>query len=191
MPMNRIRLLLGLAAVFAFVLLTRAAPAPSPESQGPISDAMRMRGKVPATSAPSGTRVSRIDDNSLQVDRVMMQYVSEARTVNVEVDGMTQQRTEVVTRAVPVVYKEQVAVEKCKFYTVTKDGKLETLEAKKATALLKKPVAVLTGDSADVDARHLEMVKEGSLYIVLPPPGPQQILPPGGFPMPKDEKKEG
>ncbi len=188
--MNRIRLLLGLAAVFVFVLLTRAAPAPSPESQGPISDAMRLRAKVPATAAPNGTRISRIDDNTLQVDRVMMQYVSEARVVTVEVNGQQQQRTEIVTRAVPMVYKEQVAAEKCKFFTVTKDGKLEALEAKKATALLKKPVAVLTGDSTEVDPHHLEMVKEGSLYVVLPPPGPQQILPPGGFPEPKLEKKE-
>ena len=36
--------------------------------------------------------------------------------------------------------------------------------------MLKKPLVVLTGDSAEVDRRHLEMVKPGTLYLVLPPP---------------------
>jgi hypothetical protein len=183
---------MGLAAVFVFVLLTRAAPAPSPESQGPISDALRLRGKVPSTAAPVGTRVVVINDNILEVDRVRMDYVSEARMVPVEKDGKTEQRTEIVTRAVPVSYREQVAMDKCKFFTVTKDAKLESLEGKKAAGLLKKPLAVLTGDKSEVDPRHLEMVKAGTLYVVLPPPGPQVIAPPGLPDLPKsDLPKEG
>jgi hypothetical protein len=173
--MNLTRMWLALAAAGTFAILTVAAPAPAPESQGPISDALRLRGKVPPGSPPVGTRVTMIDDNTIEVDRVSMQYVSEARQVEVEKDVKTETRTEIVTRAVPTSYRERVAAAKCKFYTVTKDGKLETLEGKKAAALLKKPIAVLTGDSAEVDPRHLEMVKPGTLYLILPAPQPQQF----------------
>jgi hypothetical protein len=193
--MNLTRMLLGLAAAVSFALLTVAAPAPTPESQGPISDAMRLRGKVPSTAPPTSTRVVMSDDNTLVVDRVSMQYVAEQRKVVVEMDGKAVEQIVVVSRAVPVSYRVQVVAKNCKFFTVTKDGKLEALEAKKATAQLKKPLAVLTGDSAEVDPRHLEMVKAGTLYVILPPPAPQPIEPgaigPGAaVPVPREELKK-
>ena len=68
-------------------------------------------------------------------------------------------------------------VKSCKFFTVSKEGKLEALDAAKATALLKKRTAILTGDSATVDPRHLELVKPGTRYLVIPPSPLQKPAP--------------
>ena len=55
---------------------------------------------------------------------------------------------------------------------MTRDGKLEAVETRKAVAHLKKPMAVLTGERAKADPRHLELVKPETLYLVIPPPQP-------------------
>jgi hypothetical protein len=33
---------------------------------------------------------------------------------------------------------------------------------------LKQPTSVLTGPSAEIDLRHLELIRSGTLYVVLP-----------------------
>jgi hypothetical protein len=38
--------------------------------------------------------------------------------------------------------------------------------------MLKQKTPVLTGDKADVEPQNLELVKPGTLYLVLPPPEP-------------------
>ncbi len=180
--MNQFKLWLVVTAMACFAVTASAAPVPPPESQGPISDALRLRGKVPATVAPMATRVAMSDENTIEVERVTSQTVPVTEEVVVEKDGKQMKVVQYVTRTVPVYYKSLVAVNKCKFFTVTKDGKLEEVDTKKATGMLKKPTVVLTGDSAEVDSRHLEMVKPGTLYLVLPPPEPQQVTPPPHIP---------
>lgn len=181
--MKLCRLWLGLVLMAWITVTVMAAPAPAPESQGPISDALRLREKLPKTAPPTSRRVVLGDDNTLEVERVRYNYVAEAILRKVQQDGKEIEVSEYVVRTVPVVYRERIAVKNCTFYTVTKDGKLETLETKKATAQLKKPAIVLTGDSAEVDPRHLEVVKSGTLYLVLPvaatsaayTPGPESV----------------
>jgi hypothetical protein len=72
-----------------------------------------------------------------------------------------------VARATGENTKMRVAAKSCKFFTVTKEGKLDPLDAAKATAMLKTRTPVLTSDS-DVDTRGLDQIKPGTLCIVVP-----------------------
>ena len=69
---------------------------------------------------------------------------------------------ETVIRPGGKVEIQRVTVKACKFFAVSKEGKLEALDAAKATALLKKRTVLLIGGSAVVDPRHLTLVKPGT-----------------------------
>lgn len=184
--MNLFRLWLGLAALGWFAVILTAAPAPAPDSQGPISDALRLREKLPKTAPPQMMRVS-VRDDILLMRAQRTVYVPYAVEKTIQ-DGQAQRKV-VVTETQPVVqeYEITAALKNCKFFTVTKDGKLETLDPEKAAAQLKKPTAILIGDQAEVDPRQLEIVKPGTLYLLRPPPQ-APALPdlPAAPPLPKN-----
>jgi hypothetical protein len=187
---------LALTVAAYFALTTRSAPIPAsgPDSKGPISDALRVRGKMPATTAPQPTKVVMVDD-TLEVSRWVTRSEAVEQTRKVVVDGKEVEERYVTVRMVPVAMAMRVVAKECKFFTVVKEGKLEALDVKKAAAMLKKPTAVVTGDSAEVDPRVLEVVKPGTLYLMLPTPrampvpgkGPDKLLPGVG---PKTEPSE-
>jgi hypothetical protein len=81
-------------------------------------------------------------------------------------------REEQYTVTVPVITaggaKARMTAKACRFFTVTTEGKLEALDAAKAATLLKTRKSVLTGESAEVDPRNLELIKAGTLYIAVP-----------------------
>jgi hypothetical protein len=85
-----------------------------------------------------------------------------------------------VARATGASAKVRVAAKACKFFTVTKEGKLDPVDPAKATAMLKTRTPVLTGAGADVDPRSLDQIRPGTLFIVVPaaPPGPDALPPP-------------
>ena len=175
--MTSFRLGLAAAAALGFALAAAAAPLPGPASQGPISDYLRLRGKLPPTAPPRVTHVQG-DDGMLEVEHTTYQYVVKQVEQVVTRDGKAEKVVATVTELVPVSFKSKTMAKDCKFFQVSKDGKLEAIDYKKAAPLLKKPTAVLTGDSAEVDPRHLEVVKPGTLYLVIPP------LPTEGVPLP-------
>jgi hypothetical protein len=72
-----------------------------------------------------------------------------------------------------------VRAKDCKFFVVAKEGKLEAIDLKKAAARLTKPTAVLTGEGAEADPRNLEVVKPGTLYLVMPTPAVKALEEPG------------
>src|SRR5262245_24131883 len=174
MNFSSMGLALWAAAGFALTAAAAPAPAPSPVSQGPISDYLRLRGKLPPTEPPHAMRV-RVEEGNIEVERRLAVYTQEVRQTVVKRDGreVTVQSTVVVPRY--TVEKATVPVKDCKFFQVTRDGKFEAVEASKAAARLKKPTAVLTGECAEVDPRHLELVKPGTLYLVVPPPKPPEL----------------
>jgi hypothetical protein len=212
--MNRTSKWLALPAAWLAAASLSAAPIPTRASgsQGPISDALNARGLVPMTRPPSVQKVVMPDDASLEVHHRVLQpveveevvnvteYRQETREAIVKQDGKDVKVLQVVT--VPIVRqvvvkkvtmvpsdkvrKESVAAKNCKFFSVTSDGKLEAIEVKEAAARLKKPTAVLVGDSPEVEPRHLELVKPGTLYVVRPAPSPVVPAPP----MPKLERDE-
>jgi hypothetical protein len=104
--------------------------------------------------------------------------VTVPKTVEKEV---VQTVTVVVQVAVPRV--TLMPVQNCKFFTVTREGKLEKIDAEKATGVLNKDAAVLSGPTAEVDPRYLERIKPGTLYLVFEIAGP--IVPVA----PQDEEK--
>jgi len=194
--MNPSRIWLVLLA--AFSPLT-AAPVPAPPTlpPGPIGEVMRLRSLLPTTSplivlpailAREGTiELERDVLGEVTVTRIGMVPVAEAREVTEVVklpDGQLQTRKRIVNvttyrqvqfeekvvRPTGKVRKEPVQVKSCRFFVVTRDGKLEALDAAKATVLLKDKTAVLTGNSTEVEPRHLDLIKPGTLYLVLPPP---------------------
>jgi len=176
--MNRSRMWLALWAttVFALTAVSAPAPAPTPVSQGPISDFLRLRGKLPHSPAPHVMRVQG-GEETLEVDRRVMAYRQEVRETTVKRGEREEKVQYTVMVPVATFQKEKVAIKDCKFFTVTRDRKLEAVEVKKAATLLKKAKAVLTGESTEVDPRHLELVKPGTLYLVVPPPQPPMPLP--------------
>jgi hypothetical protein len=93
-----------------------------------------------------------------------------------------ERRQVAVTSMVPVMRKMQVPAASCKFFTVTREGKLEAITVEKAKGLLEKPAAIITGTSAELDPRQMELVKPGTLYVILGDIAPEQIMPPVGAP---------
>lgn len=91
--------------------------------------------------------------------------------------------------AVPVLRKRTANLTDCRFFTVTRAGKLEPIEAGLAVKRLAEPTAVLTGSQPEIDPRHLELVKPGTLYLVRPtaPAGP---IAPGPVPFPEGKGRE-
>src|SRR5262245_33945201 len=171
MNVSRMWLASWAAAGLALTAAAAPAPAPTPVSQGPISDFLRLRGKLPHTPAPQAMRI-RVEDGKIEVERRITQYTQEVRQTRTKKDG--REVTVEYIIAVPrfTIQKATVAVKDCKFFRVTRDGKLEAVETSKAAAQLKKTTPVLPGECAEVDPRHLELVKPGTLYLVVPPPKP-------------------
>jgi len=189
------RMLLALTAVW-FTMPALAAPVPVPAStaRGPISEALRLREMLPRTAPLTVTPAVMAKEGVIVMERRVLVTVPIQREVSVNVpvtrqviekvvqaDGKVVERvrpiTEYVTQKQTVTeWSSQARAETitlmangCKYFVVTKDGKLEAINADKATAMLKKKTAVLTGDSADVDPRTLELVKPGTLCVISPP----------------------
>lgn len=179
--MNRFTIGVALTAASWFALPASAAPAPIPArtSQGPITDALRLRGLLPRTGPLSATPAVMAADGSLELQRRVMVYVQKQVTEIVQrPGGRVEEVTRVVTEAVAQAATVRVIVKSCKFFVIGKDGKLEALDAGKATAALKTMTAVLTGESADVDPRTLELIKPGTLCVIHLPPDPTAPPPP-------------
>src|SRR6202011_4177902 len=102
---------------------------------------------------------------------------TEVRTVTVEKDGKKVMYHVTVTVPVYSRFASKRKAESCKFFTVGRNGTLETLAADKAAAQLKKATPVLLGDNADLDPRHLELIKPGTLFLVLPSWSIEPVLP--------------
>jgi hypothetical protein len=102
-------------------------------------------------------------------------------------DGTIVQQKRIVQEAVPLSAQAAERADKCKFFLVTKDAKLEALDADKAAGMLKEKTAILTGESAELDDKALELVKPGTLYIVAPPRLNAPVMPLG--PAPPDGNK--
>jgi hypothetical protein len=192
--MNPLRLWLALGSAVCLALATQAAPVPerAPESEGPVTDGLRLRSLVPATEAPSAMKVA-VKGDKIEVARRSNKYVTEVRQRIVPVTEyvarqVTKPDGQVVVEQVPVtknvvqqytvvvpvaIYQqEQVALKACSFFEVSRQGKLEAVPLDRATTLLKERSVVLTGESATLDPRQLDLIKPGTLYVVLPPAGP-------------------
>lgn len=199
MSFSKVWLALWAVVCVPLAAVAAPAPAPGPTSKGPISDVLRLHGMLPATAAPSVVPAVMADEGfigleyrsmvAVQVKRAVTTMVAETRAVTENVKrpgGKVEQVTRYETRMIPVLREvfttemrpvgkpqiRRVPVRNCKFFEVRNDGKLKALDAGRATALLKKKTAILTGRSAEVDPRHLVLVKPGTLYLVLPPPEP-------------------
>lgn len=185
--MNLSRVLLVLTAGVWLAMVGTAAPVPDipPPSQGPVSDILRQRDKLPMTASPRAMSI-RGDKDLLEVERTAYQYVTEVREGARQVEGGRVEKYQyTVTVPVAVTYKQQVNTKECKFFTVTKAGKLEALDAAKALPMLKKPAAVLAGESAELDARQLAMVRPGTMFVVIPQESAVPVPVPGpGVPVP-------
>src|SRR5262245_28253271 len=109
-----------------------------------------------------------VDEDKIEVELRVATYVTEVRQTTRQRDGREEKIQYTVTVPRFTFQKATLAVKDCKFFEVTRDGSLEVVQAKKAVARLKKPTAVLTGEGCDVDPRHLQLVRPGTLYLVLP-----------------------
>src|SRR5262245_50258276 len=116
--MNLFRMWLSLAAVW-FILPAAAAPAPAPvsTSQGPISDALRLRALLPRTAPLSACPAVMAGEGQLELERRVPVYVTKHVKETVQTpDGQVREITRVVSEAVQQASKIRVAVKTCKFY---------------------------------------------------------------------------
>jgi len=145
------------------------ADAPSPSS---VAGILAVRDKLPRGSAPVVAEVE-MKDGMIEVGRQVMRLVPRAEEVAVPTaDGRVQKVVRTTTVQVVQIEKQAVEAKTLKAFTVTKDGKLEALDAEKLPDRLKKPTTVLLGDSADLDSHHLELIKPGTIYLSIPPQPP-------------------
>ncbi|HVS35700.1 MAG TPA: hypothetical protein VMS17_08960 [Gemmataceae bacterium] len=186
--MNKQITALALAAAAWFPLSAAAAPAPEPSSEGPISDALGLRGRLPSTPPPTAGAAIAAEKGGVNLEVTVAIAISQEVVVNVpelSPDGKTVktvQQKRVVTSMVPETRIERIQADAVKFFTVGRDGKLESIDSAKALGMLKQFTPVLYGQPAEVDPRNLEQVKPGTLYLVLPLHQPESIpvpLPPG------------
>ncbi len=177
---------LALWAAAWFVLPAAAAPPLAPSSEGPISDALALRSVLGKTAPPMPGAAVWVEKGVIEMESLVVVPNIEEVTVTVaEPNGKSHQEVRVFTSTAYVPMSVRRTMESIKFFTVTAEGKLQPLDADKAAGMLKQKTPVLTGDGADVDPRALELVKAGSLYLVLPPPQPESIpvpLPPAAKP---------
>ncbi len=211
--MNMSRMWLAVAAATWLTLPGRAAPVPIPASTSgsPIGDAVRLAGMLPRT-APLLVRPASVGkEGFIELERPILETRVVNRTVTLAVPEVREAIVKVQLpggkvaeerrRVTAMVYVQRVErqtvtvlsgkfekmpipIKDCKFFVVSKDGKLEAIDADKATTLLKKRTAVLTGDNPEVDPRTLELVKPGTLCVIhqprapVPPPPPLDQKPP-------------
>lgn len=197
---------LTVATVAGLAQPAMAAPAPAPPvSSSPIADALRLMALLPRTSPLTAQAARIVKEGVLGLERptfvtkkfkrTVVRMVQQQKVVTVNIAGPggkveAVQRT--VTEVIPVYVEEEdtivvpgekvgvveVSLQSCKIYTVTGEGKLEALGAEKAAGTLKKRTAILTGPSADVDPRALQLIKPGTLCVILPPaPSPPDRKP--------------
>lgn len=213
--MNTISKWFAIPAAWLAASALSAAPIPSrpPTSQGPISDALVLRTKVPTTAAPEVKKVAMSDEATVEVhSRVMVptevtetvnqtEYVTTVRERVVQRDGRDVKVVEPVsvpvTRQVMVkklvmapgdkIEKRSIPAKECKFFTVNREGKLDPLKATDAATQLKQPTTVLTGFAAELAPGYLELIKPGTVYVVLPATNPSTVVPPP-MPLPRGEK---
>jgi hypothetical protein len=174
MNMNRTGMWLALATAAWLVLSGAAAAGPTPPSQGPISDALSLRGMLPMTAPPLVSRAVLPEEGVIELERRTMAPVT---TVKFKGEGSALTAYEVRVIILMDSQRTRMKMESVKFFSVTKEGKLEAIESKKAATMLKTRTAVLTGESAEVDLRHLEWIKPGTLYLVVPQPTPPPPAP--------------
>lgn len=104
-------------------------------------------------------------DGAIEITRPKIQLVTYAEEKTVAVQVMkVERRREYIELA-----KETVPAKTINSFVVTKEGKLEPLDAAKLPDLLKKRTPVLIGNSADVDPRHPELMTPGTIYLSIPP----------------------
>ena len=175
---------------------------PASSSPGGLAAVLSRRDKLPRSSPPAVSKAV-MRNGAVVLTRQVHEYVPVARefTVNVvamvpvteeyevKVGDRTERRTRTVYRPVNRQEKrvatvtqtalrtvqQTVAVNVVKAFVVTREGKLEALDGGKLSDRLRKPTAVLIGDSAEVDPRHLGLIRPGTLYLSLPPAGPVRM----------------
>ena len=159
---------------------------------GSIEAILRLRDKLPNSLRPTVSDV-RYEGGEIVMTRQLIEILTERMLSKAQVtEFVTEQytvkigdRLEVRTRAVPVTrwverevtvnrpvvrsVKLKVAANSIKAFTVTKEGKLESLDRAKFLGMLTKPITVLIGD-ADVDPRHLELIRPSAIYLVIDEP---------------------
>jgi hypothetical protein len=109
----------------------------------------------------------KVDGKIREEDRVVMRQV----TRQVE-------RTITVPRAVVRVVQDRLDLRGAKALQLDKEGKLQPLEATRLPNLISKGGLVMTVDSPDVDPRHLELLRPGTVFLVNPR---APLLPMPGF----------
>ncbi len=168
-----------------------AVPPPKPAG---IQAILRGRDKLPQSFPPTAAEVT-AKDGAIVITRQVVGHIPVAKeftvqvvhlvpfaeTIDVKIDDRIEKRE--VTKYKEVVREEKrvatffepiwvdnktVAVKSIKAFVVSKDGKLDPLAGTKLLDMIAKPTRVLVGEGADVDPRHLELIRAGTIYLAFP-----------------------
>jgi hypothetical protein len=190
----------GLFTVLALTAVGPSAAQQAPAPQG-VAALLRAADLLPRGTPPAATEVV-LQDGQLTLTRQALTYravpvtykvlvhvpvtVTEEVTVTVNGQPQKQQRTVVrhvpqeqtrtttVTEVVPQTVRQTVPLQSVKAFRVGPKGRLEPLDRDRLADALKKSLTALVGDG-EPDARALDLIRPGVVYLSVPPaeaPGP-------------------
>jgi hypothetical protein len=123
--MKRTRVWLVVATAACFVLPAAAAPAPTPSSQGPISDALALRGVLGKTAPPRVSTAVLVEKGVIETGYQVAIPVNKQVVETISLpNGKQEQVVRVVTETVYETRATRINVDSVKFFTVTTEGKL-------------------------------------------------------------------
>lgn len=159
----------------------------------PVEKALRLRGKPPLSAPPTPLAVEFKGGDAL-ITATVVEMVPETRRVTqniveqvpvtervaVTVDGKVREEQRVVLRAVTRQVERNVTVHRAvlrlvqtrldlraaKAFQLDKEGKLQPLDATRLPNLIGKDGRVMTIESAEVDPRHLELIRPGTVFLL-------------------------
>jgi hypothetical protein len=109
---------------------------------------------------------AQMDKEVLNLRQLRYRLVPFTEKVVVLMNGVMVEKVVTVTKIVPEMTDQRIKAEEVKAYTP--DGKM--VEAKDLAERLKKEVTVLvSADGNKLDPAHLQIVKEGTLILLIPP----------------------
>jgi uncharacterized protein (TIGR03000 family) len=168
-----------------------APPAARPAG---IQAILRGRDKLPQSFPPTAADVT-AKDGAIVITRQVVGHIPVAKgytvlvvhlvpfaeTIEVKVGDRLEKREvtkykevkreekRVATFYEPIwVDNKTIAVKSIKGFVVNKDGKLDALAGAKLLDMIAKPTRVLVREGADVDPRHLELIRTGTIYLAFP-----------------------
>ena len=163
------RNILVLSLAFCLGLAVIGSPARSRLLAQDLVDKKLIPGLVPAIFQLTVAEFTK-DGIIVASHPVIVSVTYDTKLITVKLpDGTAEPVTTMVAIPSIQLVTEKIDLKAIKSYVVTKEGKLEQLDAAKLPDMLKTPTPVLIGTRDEGLPRLLELVRPGTIYLSIPP----------------------